>query len=337
MRPISEFYPQLFTHKSANIVIVPHSKPDADALGASVAWSLFLQKLGYKVKIISPTNWAGFLDFLAKMAGVIDINTYTTKALEFLLKADYFFAIDWNSWGRVLQIAALRERMQAKKILLDHHKQPELDTFDYGISLPGYSSSSEIILDQIIEIKPELLDSQMATAIYAGIIADTGSFRFVSTGAELHEKVAILLRKNIAHSQIHQQLFDTNTPIKLKFLGHILSNSLDIRYSGKVALMWVTHEDIVNYNIKTGDTEGLINHIMSMQSLDIGALISDRTTEIRLSFRSKSDNFDMSDFASKYFQGGGHKMAAGGTFDKDLNEAIEYFWQCIELEFAFPS
>lgn len=332
MRSINELYPQLFSQSQAKIVIVPHAKPDADALGASVAWALFLRKFGHDVSILSPTNWAEFLQFLTELTMVIDMTSDYSKGHQILNQADYFFAIDWNSWGRILFMEKLCINLQAKKILLDHHCNADIESFDYGLSLPEHSSSSEIILDQILQIRPEFLDSSIATAIYAGIIGDTGSFRFSSTSPELHEKVAILLRQNISHSQIHQYLFDTNTPLKLEFLGHMLSNRLQIRFDGRVALMWVTQEDIVNYAIKTGDTEGLITNLMSLKDVMIGALITDRINEIRLSLRSKVDDFDMSYWASKYFQGGGHKMAAGGMSNKKLEEVIQDFWNSVETE-----
>lgn len=334
MRAISEIYPQLISAKVSNIVIVPHAKPDADALGSAVAWALFWQKFGHKVKILSPTNWARFLDFLTVKVAIIDCSADYNVAQTALLQADYFFALDWSSWDRILQLESLQKSIKAIKILLDHHQKPALATFDYGISLPDYSSTSEIVLDQILQIKADFLDSAIATALYAGIIGDTGSFRFACSTPELHEKVAILLRQNITHSLIHQHLFDTNTPLKLQFLGHILSNRLDIRYNGRIALMWVTQEDITNYHIKTGDTEHLTTYLGSLQDLILYAVLTDRTNEIRLSMRSKSENYDMSRFVSKYFNGGGHKMAAGGKSNLSLEQTIAYFWDCVQREFG---
>lgn len=331
MQPLSTFYDQL--NQPSKIVIVPHEKPDADALGACLAWMLLLKKIGHQVQVISPTNWASFLNFLPHAASIINSETHTATAKKYLKEADFFFAIDWNTWTRVRWMDAFCNSIKAQKILIDHHEHPDEKSFHFGISCPQSSSSSEMIFDIISEMGlQEKIDNAIATCLYAGIVDDTGSFRFTNTTAALHQKVAYLLTRDIAHTSIHGALFDINTPDKLQFIGHLLSNQMQVEYENRVALMWITQADIQKYHIKTGDTQGLVNYPMSMNKVQLVALMTDRTEEIRISLRSKTASFDVNKLARKYFGGGGHKMAAGGYMKNSLEYAITHFWAVMDKE-----
>jgi phosphoesterase RecJ-like protein len=123
---------------------------------------------------------------------------------------------------------------------------------------------------------------------------------------------------------VHDYLFDNFLENRLRFTGHALLNRMEVLYEYNSALISISWKDLVKYQIRTGDTEGLVNFPLTIQGIKFAALIIDRDEEIKCSFRSKGD-FDVNLYARKYFEGGGHKNAAGGRSSETLEETVRRF------------
>jgi phosphoesterase RecJ-like protein len=302
-----------------------HQKPDADAMGSSLGLFHFLRQLGHTPAVISPTNWAEWLKWMPGCAGVIDYEYSTEKAMAVLDQAEWVFCLDFNTLARTRNMAARLRKVTATKVLIDHHQQPEADWFDYGVSDTRKSSTSEMVYDLIVDSgHVGLIDIDMAACLYAGVMSDTGSFRFPGASAAVHRMVAVLKDTGINHTQIHEDLFDNFLENRLRFTGFVLQNRMEIFYEHNAALIAIPWKDLVRYEIKTGDTEGLVNYPLSIQGIRMAALIIDRDEEVKCSFRSKG-NFDVNNFARKYFEGGGHVNAAGGRSSETLELTVQRF------------
>jgi phosphoesterase RecJ-like protein len=175
----------------------------------------------------------------------------------------------------------------------------------------------------------DTIDLSISECIYAGVVGDTGSFRFSSTKASVHSLVADLKSRGLDHSKVHEGLYDNFLENRLRFIGHVLLNRMEIFYEYNTALISIPHSDLVKYNIKTGDTEGLVNYPQSIQGIKLVALVIDREVERKWSFRSKG-TFDCNTFARKYFEGGGHYNAAGGRSSGTIEQTVEDFKKAIE-------
>jgi phosphoesterase RecJ-like protein len=211
------------------------------------------------------------------------------------------------------------------KILIDHHQQPQVEVFDYGISDVHKSSTSEMVYDFINESDySDKINGAVAECLYAGVMTDTGSFRFTSTTASSHKMVADLKERGLEHSHIHENLFDNFLESRFRFFGHVLLNRMEIFYEYNTALIAIPQSDLIKYNVKTGDTEGLVNFPLSIHGIKLAAIIIDRGDERKSSFRSKG-GFDVNTFARKYFNGGGHFNAAGGRNTEPLDEVVRKF------------
>ena len=323
MKEIEEI-PGLFT-KPSDIVITMHQKPDADAMGSSLALFHFLKQFDHKVNVISPTNWADWLKWMPGCEKVVDYELYTENAIEILDKAEYLFCLDFNTLSRTRKMEHKIKGLKCIKILIDHHREPAMHDFDYGISDTSKSSTCEMVYDFIYSSDfSEKINQPIAECLYAGVMSDTGSFRFSSATADVHKMVADLKSTGFNHTLIHENLFDNFLENRLRFIGHVLQNKLDIFYEYNTALISVPWKDLVKFDIKTGDTEGLVNYPLSIKGIKLAALIIDRDEEIRCSFRSKGD-FDVNFFARKYFDGGGHFNAAGGRSKETLEQAVQHF------------
>ena len=322
MKPITEIYPLLL--KPRRVVIIMHQKPVADAMGSSLGLSLFLKKLGHQTTVISPTNWAEWLKWMPDCAAVIDYEFSTEKANAVLDQAEWIFCLDFNTLTRTRHMAPRLRKLPVEKVLIDHHQQPD-PIFSYGISDTEKSSTSEMVYDLIVDSgHAGKIDKDIASCLYAGVMTDTGSFRFPAATPSVHRMVAVLEDTGMNHTKVHENLYDNFLENRLRFMGYVLQNRMEIFYEFNAALIAVPWKDLVRYEIKTGDTEGLVNYPLSIQGIKLAALIIDRDEEVKCSFRSKGD-FDVNTFARNYFDGGGHFNAAGGRSTDTLEATVERF------------
>lgn len=323
MQAIDNIFPQLSTPKK--VVITMHQKPDADAMGSTLGLYHFLKQFGHDVTVISPTNWAAFLNWMPGCKSVLDYERDTDKANALLAQADWIFCLDFNVLTRTKRMSEKLAAATAKRILIDHHQEPQIEAFAYGISDTSKSSTAEMVFDFITASgHGDKINKEVAECIYAGAMTDTGSFRFPSTSASVHRMIAELKERGLEHSPVHEALFDNFSENRFRFIGNVLLNRMEIFYEYNSALIAVPAQDLVKYDIKTGDTEGLVNFPLSIEGIRLAAIIIDRGDERKCSFRSKG-NFDVNTFARKYFGGGGHFNAAGGQSKEPLETVIADF------------
>jgi len=328
MKRLSEIFPLLEEPK--NIVITFHQKPDGDAMGSGVGLYNFLIQFGHKVTVISPTNWAGFLSWMPGAKKVLDFEMQKEKALKAMKGAEWLFCLDFNVLNRTRNMEPVIRDLKCIKILIDHHEQPQTEVFDYGESNTNKSSTAEMVYDLIINSgHAKMINKEIAECLYAGVMTDTGSFRFNSTSADVHTMVATLKGTGFDHSQVHENLFDNFLESRFRFFGNVLLNRMEIFYEYNTALIAIPQNDLIKFNVKTGDTEGLVNFPLSIKGIKLAAIIIDRGDERKSSFRSKG-GFDVNTFARKYFNGGGHFNAAGGKNSEPLEEVIKKFKKAIK-------
>lgn len=323
MEPVTALYSLL--DQPRKLIITTHQKPDADAMGSSLALGHYLRKKGHDVTVISPTNWAGFVNWMPGTNQVLNYEQLQQKAESLLAKADLLFCLDFNVFHRTKSMTESLRAMTCTKVLIDHHQEPDTASFQYGVSDTTKSSTCEMIYDFIVGAgDADLIDQDIATCIYAGVVGDTGSFRFASAHAGVHSLVADLKRRGLDHGKIHEGLYDNFLENRLRFIGHVLLHRMEILYEYNTALIAIPRSDLLQFNIRTGDTEGLVNYPQSIQGIRFAALVIDRDEERKWSFRSKGQ-FDCNTFARTYFEGGGHYNASGGRSSQSLEATVAAF------------
>ncbi len=323
MKSLEDFIVQLPDEQ--NIVITHHYNADADALGSTLGLKFFLEKLGHKAVVVSPNTNP---DFLSWLPGYNDILVYETQPEEVILlfdKADALFCLDFNIFHRTKKLADILANYKGTKILIDHHLQPDEASFDYGCSIPEKSSTAEMVYDFItLWNKTALIDKTIASCLYIGAVADTGGFKYPSTAATTLEMAAMLMRTGINISRIQEKTFDTRSEGDLRLLGYVLKDNMQLFPEYHAALITIPKEVYKEYNIQSGGTEGLVNYPLSMGHIIFSTFIVERDDEVKMSLRSQG-TLDVSQIAREYFNGGGHKNAAGGKSDQSLDKTIETF------------
>ena len=307
------------------IVIVGHKNPDGDAVGSTSALSLFLKSQGHDTQVIVPNDFPEFLKWMPASDEILIYNQNTEQANQLITGADIICTLDFNSFTRVGDMEEALTKATADFIMIDHHQSPS----DYAVltySDTAMGSTCEMVY-HFIEAMGEArhISEAIATNIYTGIMTDTGSFRFASTTAKTHNVIAHLKNTGIKHHLIHEHVYDSSSPERLKLLG-IALNNMQIFPEFNTAFISLSQNELDDNKFQKGDTEGFVNYALSVKGIVFAAIfIEDRKNNItKISLRSKGD-FNVNLVSRKHFHGGGHNNAAGGKSDLNIEETIRYF------------
>ncbi len=318
-------------HTPKKIVIVTHHNPDADALGSSLGLSGLLQKMNHQVDVITPSDYPVFLHWMKGHEQVRVYENAEKPAINKLVEnAQLIFCLDFSSLKRINDLGEQVNRSQAVKVLIDHHLDPE-DFADFYFCSTGAAATAELVYELVVALeRTGLIDQDIAEALYAGIMTDTGSFQHSNTTQSVHRIVADLIELGADTHKVSRLIYDSNTLERLQFLGFALSKRLVLLQEYNTAFFAISKEDLVRFNSKTGDTEGLVNYALSIKGVVLAALIIDRGELIKLSLRSVGD-FSVNQLARKHFEGGGHRNAAGGKSTVSLQETVDKFIDLLPL------
>lgn len=304
-----------------NIIITTHHKPDADALGSALGLYNFFKQINLRSTVITPTDYGDFLLWMPGEKEAVNFEKNEKKSAELVASADLIFCLDFNSLKRINKLGEHVAVSKAKKVLIDHHLEPE-NFADFGLWTTKASSTCELVflfIEQLGEIGK--INKDVASCLYAGIMTDTASFKHPSTYPSTHRVAAVLLEKGAESNSIYENIYDNFSENRTRFIGYCLNEKLQMLPGLNTALISVTADDLKRYGITTGDTEGLVNYGLTMKGIKLSVLIIDRTHVRKMSFRSKG-NFPCNEVARLYFSGGGHFNAAGGE-SLDSIENIE--------------
>ncbi len=309
--------------KATQIVITTHKSPDGDAVGSGLAMLNYLKLKGKKAYFIVPDSYPDFLSWMPCNDEVLVFDKQKEHCEKLISEAELIFSLDYNQLNRTGDVQNALVSSKADFILIDHHHSPG-EYPKISFSDTSACSTCEMIYDFIVESSDEsLITNEIGKCIYAGIMTDSGSFRFHSVRPHTHFIAAKLIERGLDHAEIHRMVYDNNLLNRLQLTGYALSSKLEM--IGKHAAMIVLdRETLLRYNHQPGDTEGLVNYALSIKGVNVAAFIREGSNEIRLSFRSKG-SFDVNHFAREHFEGGGHTNAAGGRSSEDLNLVTEKF------------
>ncbi|MCK6641287.1 MAG: bifunctional oligoribonuclease/PAP phosphatase NrnA [Bacteroidia bacterium] len=314
----------VFLKEKRRIVILTHWSPDGDAMGSSLGLDNFLKKIGHDAKVIVPNDYPEFLWWMQGHSAVINAEKNKEAAHAAITAAELIFCLDFNDLSRINSLGQFVAEQKKPMVMIDHHPSPS-PFADYMLHDVAASSTCELIYRFIAMMNgTDKIDADIAECLYAGIMTDTGSFRFPSTTVETHRVVADLMSKGAQHSLVHNRVYDDNSESRLRLLGYALSEKLTVLPEFRTAFFTLTNEEHDRFNYKKGDTEGLVNYALTIRGIVFAAFFSERDGKVKCSFRSKG-SFDVNLFARANFSGGGHRNAAGGASDDTLENVVKKF------------
>lgn len=317
-----------------NIVIFPHTAPDGDALGSTIAWKqILLQVLPQaNITIISPDRIERYLRWLPHLDQILIYPDHQEEADKIISSADLIFHLDHNQISRLRypDLIQVSTEARATRIMIDHHLYPE-ESFDLIFSYPTFSSTCELVTALTYSLGWEsYICKETATLLTTGIITDTGRFMYSCFSPELYKHFSNLLDLGADYAKIIDRLSYHGTLEELKLKGYILHEKLEVYPDLGAAVITLSQEEIQARNISKGDTEGLVNLPLSVEGIDCVCFIREDKTQIKLSLRS-TGTFPVNIIAQEGFGGGGHLNAAGGEYQGSINDAREEFITQLKL------
>jgi len=305
------------------ITILTHRNPDGDALGSSLALKFFLEKFNHVAKVILPSEYPTNFAYLAGIEDCLVYDLTRDKAVEAIKSAEIIFCLDFNALDRIDRLGLVVDEASAKKILIDHHLDPE-PFADFIFSDTTASSTCELIHRFIMDLgEGKRIDNNIGEALFTGLITDTGSFKY-STNATTYKVAADLKDRGVDDYTLQDNIFNTYTEKQLRLLGHALANRMEIIPEYRAGVVALTKQDYIDFDIQRGDTEGIVNYILMLDGIKVAAFIREQPTIVKLSLRSKGD-ISVQDMARKHFKGGGHKNASGGAAYAKLEDIVDRF------------
>ncbi len=317
-------YLKKLLEEKSEVLITTHYNPDGDAIGSSLALFHFLTLLGINSKVLIPNELPSFLLWMPGADQVVIYSDDTVLGNSLIASADLVFCMDYNALSRVKLFSDQLRASTATRVIIDHHIQPE-NEFDLTFSETSVSSTSELLYLIIDRAGHSArITKEMAECLFVGIMTDTGSFSYACNRPETFEIAANLIRAGMDVERVHRMVYDTYSESRMRLLGHCLGANMKVMPEFATAYIWLTKEDMEEYNYQQGDTEGVVNYALSIQNVAVAALFTERGDRIRVSLRSKG-TFSVNEFARSHFNGGGHRNAAGGDIFKTMQETLAWF------------
>lgn len=302
--------------------IVTHTNPDGDALGSALALAETLTQAGHDATVLIPNMYPSFLAWMPGLDKALIFESQAQAVRSVLENSTYVFCLDFNGFKRAGSMSDDLAKTKRPFVLIDHHIDPETESFALMYHDLAVSSTSELVYLFLKGLQLDnLINEDVASCLYVGIMTDTGSFSFALKNPDTFRIVADLVQKGIDAERLHRMVYDTFSENRLRLLGHAITNRMMILETYKSAIIALSLHDLNEFNFQIGDTEGIVNYPLSMEKINFAVLITEKKDQIRLSFRSKG-SFSVNDFARKHFDGGGHHNAAGGNSYLGMKETI---------------
>ena len=326
---------ELIVPGGRKIAVVAHTNPDGDAIGSALAWRRLLVSMGHEVCCAVPNRHPSFLNWMTDIGHLrIFREDADGQVARFIEEADLIFCLDFNQIERLEGMSAsIAANTHARRVLIDHHLNPPA-IYDLQFSSPAASSTSFLIYNIIVALAgEEAVDYAMAESLYVGMMTDTGNFSFSTLSPELYRAVAVLVERGIDVPAIHNNVYNSFSEGRIRLLGYALHRKMEVVHPYAVAYISLTENELRRFKFQVGDSEGFVNFPLAIKEISMSAMFLETKNFIRVSLRSRGD-VDVNVFARRYFEGGGHKNAAGGKSFEPMPQTIEKFRAAVEEFFG---
>ncbi len=317
---------------SEKIVLVSHVNPDGDAIGSTTGFKYFLEQNGKSVSIVVPNRYPQFLGYLDINEEIVAYKGNEDEAVKIVEASDLIICMDFNALKRIEELGGIVGKSGAKKVLIDHHLQPE-ECFDIIFSDPQASSTCEVayyLIRDMVEadssIKP--VDLKSGLSFYTGLMTDTNNFAN-SVRPQTFKMACELLELGIDKEDVQFKVYSGFREERMRMMGYMLYENMQIFPEHKAGFMLITKELKEKFNFQDGDSDGFVNLALNISGVEVSGLFTEADGFVKVSLRSKGD-FSVNGLSRAFFNGGGHERAAGGKIFIPTDEVLDYFLHSLE-------
>lgn len=306
-----------FLEPYRRVLLTTHENPDGDGTGAMVALAQYLRSENKEIRIVVTPELPSFLYFLDP-EGWIEPFQPEQRHGDLASWPDVWVLVDASEPHRMGVMQGMFAASKAVKICLDHHLKDAPQGFDMEFTDPSASASAELVFDLVAPRVARPLPNPMLTALYAGLVDDTGNFRFSNTTPKVHRIAAALLEDGADPAGIYQELYHQNRPQQLRLFGKAYE-SLRILGQGRYGCFTLSLADLKACGATHDDLEGLVNEPLKLRGVEVSALLYEmQDGRIKASLRSRG-KVDVN-AVCRLFGGGGHRLASGAKLDGPLDQ-----------------
>ena len=305
------------------IAAVTHFNPDGDAVGCSLGLVAALKNAGLNAQVVLPNTPPNFLHWMPGYELAMAWDREPARCEAELRDADLVFALDFNRPDRSKGLEASL-RAARNVVMIDHHQDP--DPFaTIRISDVNASSTCQMVFDVLHALgMEEHIDRASATALYAGIMTDTGGFRFSSTTPHTFRVAATLVEHGVDVPEVYRSIMEQGSANRLRLIGFALHERMEVIPEQGTVIFTLSDADLKKFQHAKGDTEGLVNEGLTIKGIRLSAYFMERGNDVKISVRSRGA-LPVNELMREHFGGGGHANAAGCDVPLSLAEALSKF------------
>ncbi|CEN82882.1 DHH family phosphoesterase [Paraclostridium sordellii] len=299
-----------------NFIVTSHYSPDGDNIGSTLSMYYTLKKLGKKVYYVLDDSIPLNLTFLVK-----DVKILKSEEMNENLNDYTLISLDCGDFNRICVSESIKKSVK-QLVCIDHHASNN-NYGDLNYINPNESSTCELVYNLLKEFSKEMgeqiLDEDISTYLYTGLLTDTGNFSYSNTNPSSYLMAYDLVNLGAKKDLIIQKIFQSNTYNYYKLLGEAL-DTLEI-VDKKIASMMLTIDMLERNEISFNDADGVTSYTRDIDGVEVGLLFKEKAPgEVKVSFRSK--NYVDVSAVAQVFGGGGHVRASGCTI-KDSIENVK--------------
>lgn len=313
------------------VVVICHKSPDGDAIGSSLAWAEYLRQQGKDVSVVVPDAYPDFLQWLPNTQLIMRYDKKAEEVKTVFEQADLVCCMDFNESSRVEELQPLLDAFQGKRLMIDHHLNPNLDDA-MVISCSQLCSTCELVFSILWQLDAyEPMTHAMAVCLYCGMMTDTGGFTYNSTRPEIFYIISLLLDKRVNKDLVYNRVYHNYSADAIRLRGYVISRKMRVSNELHAAYFTLTRDEMKRYHFIKGDAEGLVNEPLRIKGMKVSISLREDTEKpnlILVSLRS-SCGFHCAEMARRFFNGGGHEDAAGGKLFCSITEAEQITTQAI--------
>ncbi|MCQ6557872.1 DHH family phosphoesterase [Paenibacillus mendelii] len=301
-----------FMRDGDQYLVVSHVQPDGDAISSTVVMAWMLHQLGKRTVLINEGAVPSRLAYMETASSIINYSEETASQT-----FDRIIAVDCADFRRIGLVSQWFAE-DAQLLNIDHH--PTNDAFGTSNLIRTDAAATVEILYDLIEYAGLELDLEAATAVYTGLLTDTGGFRYSNTTPRVMHIASTMLTLGVSGHELADHLLERMTKAQLLLLQRGL-NRLSFSDDNRIAWLYVPYSDMLDTGATGEDLEGLVNYARNVEGVEVGLLFKETENgQVKVSLRSSG----MADVAAiaQSFGGGGHVRAAGCRMDGPIADAI---------------